>query len=526
MNDTEEKSLFEATYNPDVLLCLANLSNDEVMTPPDLANKLLDILPQELFSDSNTTFLDPCCKSGVFLREIAKRLIKGLEKEIPNLQERIDHIMHKQLYGIAITEMTSLLTRRSLYCSKYPNSKYSISTFDSAEGNIRFRRITHTFKNGNCIYCGASESQYDRDEDLEQHAYEFIHNLNMEEIFNMKFDVICGNPPFQLSTGGGTEQKKSATQAKPIYHKFIEQAKALNPRYLTMIIPSRWYSGGIGLTQFRTNMINDKHITKLVDYINSKDCFDGVDIAGGVCYFLWDRDNPQEKCEITNVSGDSRITESRNLDEFGDLFIRSNESIDIIKKILAKSNKFMDEQVSSIDTFGIPSKEKGHETKQADDVSLLHSSGYNGQAISYLEKEKVKKNQHLIDKYKVKISIMVPQGGEVGIRPENGYRSISTPQILPPGQVDTFSYLNIGFYDTEKEAENLVNFISCKLPRFLMRTTYSSVHVSKDNFRFVPIMDMNKKWTDKELYTYFGLSEEQQTLVEKTMRPMNSDGDE
>ena len=281
-------------HTPDVLSCLANLSNDEVFTPPDVVNKMLNLLPQELFCDPNTTFLDPACKTGVFLREIAKRLLVGLEDKIPDLQQRIDHIFHKQLFGIAITELTSLLSRRSLYCSKYPNGPYSITHFDDAEGNIRYRRINHTWVNGKCKYCGASKEQWQRDKELETHAYELIHSSNPEGIFNMKFDVIISNPPYHLTDSG------NGTSAKPIYNLFVEQSKKLAPRFLIMIIPSRWFAGGKGLESFRHSMLSDKHIRKLVDFENYKDVFPGLGgLAGGACYFVWDRDNPG-LCEVVN----------------------------------------------------------------------------------------------------------------------------------------------------------------------------------------------------------------------------------
>lgn len=347
-----ENNLYNTMYNPDVLSCIANLSNDEVFTPPEVANAMLDLLPQELFSNPNTTFLDPACKSGVFLREIAKRLIIGLEPVYPDLQERTDHIFKHQIFGIAITELTSHLSRRSLYCSKTANGNFSVVRFETIDGNVRFKNIKHRWQNGKCVFCGASQKEYDRSADLETHAYEMIHTTKPEEIFKMKFDVIISNPPYQLDDGG------AGKSAKPIYHRFVEQAIKLNPRYLTMIIPSRWFSGGKDVNEFRANMLSDNRIRVLHDFLNAGDCFSGVEIKGGVCYFLWDRDH-SGLCNIYTHQSDGSVTESnRPLLEPGlDTFIRQNNLISILRKVQQKNEKSFVDIVSARDAFGYDIRE-------------------------------------------------------------------------------------------------------------------------------------------------------------------------
>ena len=349
-------NLYNTMYNPDVLSCIANLSSDEVFTPPELANAMLDLLPQELFSDPDATFLDPGCKSGVFLREIAKRLLKGLEPIFPDLQERTDHIFQNQLYGIAITELTAHLSRRSLYCSKFPTGQYSVTKFPESkpQGNIRFVITQHHFANGKCVFCNAAESEYGSEKragGLETHAYEMIHRLKPEEIFNMKFDVIIGNPPYQLSDGG------AQASAKPIYHYFVEQAKKLNPRYLAMIIPARWYAGGKGLAGFRDSMLSDIHIKELHDFPNTDDCFPGVNIRGGVCYFLWakDYDNRENLVRVvTHTQEEEDVTERPLKYEDLDIFLRYGKSLSILKKVMADcGDNVMAKYVSSRKPFGL-----------------------------------------------------------------------------------------------------------------------------------------------------------------------------
>lgn len=500
--------LFDNVYNPDVLSCLANLSNDEVFTPPDIVNQMLDMLPQELFCNPDTTFLDPACKTGVFLREIAKRLIVGLEPQFPDLQERLDHIFHKQLFGIAITELTSLLSRRSVYCSKYPNSEFSVSLFDDAQGNIRFKRIQHSWRSGKCLYCGASQSEYDRGDILESHAYEWIHTANPEVIFEVNFDVIIGNPPYQLSDGG---QKASAT---PIYQRFVRQAKKLKPRYLTMVIPARWYSGGRGLDDFRDEMLNDNNIRKLVDYSDSNDCFPGVDIAGGICYFLWCRDDPGD-CEVINYHNGGKAVSTRKLNEY-DFFIRHGEAISIIEKVRSKGGIFYNDRVSSQKPFGLRTYVK---PTQTGDLTLR----YNGGKGPFHRKD-VLSALDWIDKWKVIMSYLTYD--HAGRADKDGKRKIfSTMEILPPQSVCTETYIVIDAFTTEKEAVNLLRYLKTSFVRFLVAQLTSTQHISKANFAFVPVQDFSRPWTDKELYEKYELTDGEVSFIESMIRPMDLEGD-
>ena len=495
-------------YNPDVLNCIANLSNDEVFTSPALANQVLDMLPQELFRSPTTTFLDPFCKSGVFLREIVKRLDRGLAEVIPDRQKRIDHIMHHQVFGIALTELTSLLSRRTLYCSKRANSKHSVSHFNDEQGHVFYKAIRHTWVNGKCKYCGANKEVYDRGSESEQYAYQFIHTDNPHNLFpkNMKFDVIIGNPPYQLSDGGG-----AGTSAMPIYQKFVEQAKKLSPRFLSMIIPARWYAGGKGLDEFRATMLNDKHIRVLVDYIDSNDCFGGVDIAGGVCYFLWDRDH-EGLCKVTSVNKTCSKTSDRLLGEYS-TFIRQAEAINIVHKVLNNCKITMDSIVYSRKPFGLDNGYIGQLTPFSGSVTLFGSQG-----ISYIKEEEIIQNAHLLNEWKVIASKASAQGGRADS--EGKRKVLPKVEVLSPGTICTESYLLLFHTSIQIEAENAASYVKTMFFRFLLSLKVITQNISKDSFSFVPLQDFSHPWTDEMLYKKYGLDDNEIAFIESMIRPM------
>ncbi len=525
--------------NPDVLTCIANLSNDEVFTPPEFAGRMLDTLAEawanacngaNIWADSSVRFLDPCTKSGVFLREITSRLNKGLAEEIPNLEDRVDHILTKQVFGIGITNLTSLLARRSVYCSKHAKGEHSIAkSFASDDGNIWFERTEHTWTGNKCKFCGASKKTLDRGEGLETHAYTFIHTDDIKtrvaELFggDMQFDVIIGNPPYQLNDGG------YGTSAAPIYQMFVEQAKALEPRYLSMIIPARWFAGGKGLDEFRESMLTDNRLRSISDFLSAADVFPGVGLKGGVCYFLWSRDYPGP-CRVATHFKDWPIsTASRPLLEEGaDVFIRFNEGLSILKKVMAAENRKsasltlpektrFDQLVSSRKPFGLETTFKGKTTKRTGDV-LVYQNGGTG----YIARSSISTGAELIDKWKLFASYAAPGTGNKDTYP---HRIISTPFLAEPGTISSETYLCIGPFDSKKRAESVLSYLSCRLTRLLILLHKPSQHVTRKVYSFVPIQKWTRRWTDEDLYAKYGISASEIAFIEKVVRPMDLEGD-
>lgn len=507
------------SYNPDVLNCLANLSNDEVFTPPELANRILDLLPQELFQSPDTKFLDPFSKSGVFLREIVKRLDRGLEKNIPERQSRIDHILHNQVFGIAITELTSYLSRRSLYCSMHADGKYSVSRFSTECGNILYSNRFHTWENGKCRYCGASRAVYDRGSEAEQYAYMFIHTENPSQFFdNMKFDVIIGNPPYQLSDGSGA----STDAAMPIYNRFVEQALKLKPRFLSMIIPSKWMVGGRGLQKFRKMMTHDSHLRYLYDYEDASTCFPGVHIDGGVCYFLRDEKYDGKTEHVYTANNGTKSTFKHYLhNTFSEYVIRDGRIISILEKF--QNERKFSSIVSSTRPFGIRKylfnepgrypEAKLSDTKFSGSVLIHGVKGIKGGARrcqGYITRETVTENSESIDKYK--LFFTTTYSTNATIPPE--------PIVGEPGVVCTETFLLLGPFANKEEMKNCNDYIHTRFFQFLLYYGHGTMQVTKTVFDFIPLVSFKEHWTDEKLYKKYGLDDEEITFIDSMIRPM------
>jgi site-specific DNA-methyltransferase (adenine-specific) len=534
--------------NPDVLTCIANLSNDEIFTPPEFANKILDLIEDtwakdhdraNIWADSSLRFLDPFTKSGVFLREITTRLVEGLQNEIPDLEKRVDHILTKQVYGIGITQLTSLIARRSVYCSKLANGKHSIAkSFENECGNIWFEQMDHTweggtdgvmavdkhgdqvkkFTNGKCKYCGASQKTLDRGQGLETHAYALIHTDNVSarvaELLGggMQFDVIIGNPPYQLQSDGGTRDI-------PIYQHFVEQAKRLSPRYLAMVIPSRWMASGLGLSEFRKTMLSDTRIRELVDYPNAAEVFPSVGINGGVCYFLRDSSHDGD-CNVTMVRGGEAVGPmARSLGEF-DVLVRDGRALAILHKVMERGETSINSILARDKEFGWTSNFNGfREVQRPGDVPLYYIRSRRGQG--FIEREAVTKSTHLVDTWK----LLVPKVGSGREREKSGVDLVLGPPLIAPlPSVCTQSYLFF-YLKSREEVESVRAYYTTRFFRFLVSLRKITQDATHSTYTWVPMQSWDRNWTDSELFTKYGLTNDEVSFIESMIRPMELSDD-
>jgi site-specific DNA-methyltransferase (adenine-specific) len=501
----------DSPHVPDVLETLAQLPNDEVFTPPNVANAMLDILPADVWHEPDYRWLDPATKSGVFLREIFKRLMIGLQQWQPDSVKRRAHILRDMLFGSAITSLSADIARRSVYQTKNATGRGVVDAaikdwvvaFDDPEGNIRYVETTHTIDRGRCTICRAPEALV-RDM-RETYAYSFNHGTYpTKEMRDMRFDVIVGNPPYQIGADG-------TTRTMPIYQQFVRRAIALNPKYVLLITPSRWFTGGLGLDEFRDQMINDRRLAKLVDNPKLFDVFPQVEVKGGVSYFLWDRDHDGD-CEFsTRIDGSIVSTATRDLREGHGVVIRDNEGANLVHKVVQASKM-------SVESWFFPRLAFSQEWRtnyrgESDQpfrgsVPLIHNSG-----VGYVSQTALERNLDLVGKWKV----LIPMAGD-GHGREVSF-VIGEPIALAPGSVCTESYFVAGAFDSPAECENYANYLATKFVRFLVLQRKATQHITADRFRFVPALDMKRRWTDTQLYKHFKMTADEIAYVERVIAP-------
>ncbi len=471
----------------------ASHSDDDILDNPRFVDQ--GKVTRDVFQKPNTQILEINSKTGLYPLYVtysvycAKlNLLSEGEKSLEKQRELWFETVSDNIFVVCKTPMAKSITQRTL--NGYSDRKINAHYFDD---------LINTMANKPDLFLKRVLSK----------------NYWKKGEGKMKFDAIVGNPPYMSEVERERAEGSAAQMAMPIFNLFVDQAIKIKPEYLSMIIPARWYSGGIGLNDFRERMLHDRRISKLYDFSNSRDCFSTVNIAGGICYFLWEALH-NDICEVTNISGLDRNSVTRPLDAEEDIFIRSNMAISILEKIKAKTTDTFQSQVLPRNPFNFGSNARGSDTPFKGCIKLIHSKG-----IGYLKRSDVTKNQELIDRYKVYISPLIPCNGEVGIDPAKGYKSITTPRLLVPGEICTDSYIVIGTYDTYEEAIEFSEFMTCKLPRYLLRITYSSMHVGWQNFRYLPKLNMKEKWTDKKLYAHFNLNDKEISVVEKTMRTIS-----
>lgn len=502
---------------PDVLETIAQLPNDDVYTPPKVVAAMLDILPQDVWLQPDYKWLDPATKSGVYLREVLKRLLVGLADWEPDGMKRREHILKHMLYGAATTQLNGEIGRRTLYQTKNATGaevkdsslRDIIVHLDSPDGNVPYVATDHVFAgtaiDRRCLICGAPEALVRNDR--ENFAYSFIHNTYpTTELHDMKFDVIIGNPPYQIGVEGNN-------RTRPIYQLFVERAIALNPRYVLMITPSRWFSGGLGLDNFRRSMLADRRIRTIVDNPKMFDVFPSVEIKGGVSYFLWDREHDGDCNFNTRIDGQITSTMIRDLRRGKGVLVRSNEAERIIEKVLLRGEASIEHRVSSQKPFGFLSNFQDFTTtRDSTDVRLWKRD----RSEAFVRRNQVSQSEQIIDLWKV----LTPEAGD-------GHGRVpalvtGNPFVVGPGSVCTQTFLVAAVFDNEKECLRFAAYLRTKFVRFLVHARKASQHTTSDTYAFVPDLPMDRDWSDSDLYDRYELNDDERAHIETSIRSLKS----
>ena len=452
-----------------------------------------DGVTDSIFQKKDAKILEINSKSGLYPLYVAYSLYRNALGAVPEKEITVAgwskiwaEVVKKHLFVVCKTPMAESITKRTLMGYKkgqmntmyYPNL---VNTLKKAPNQFVFK--VEDGKNWQ--------------------------NAEFKNMKQIKFDAVVGNPPYQEMDGG------NGVSAGPVFNIFVDAAKTISPRFISMIIPARWYAGGKGLDDFRESMRTDNRIRKLFDYETSKDCFPTVGIAGGLCYFLWDN-NYNGECNFSNIKNRILVSNAnRYLDAFP-IVIRYNEAVPILNKVLQQNFDAWSNHALPRNPFGFGTNFRGKEKQEDGDIRILTSRGYD-----YIPRKSVVKSIDCIDSYKILIGRLVPSNGELDLKPDEKHKVITDTQIIGPGIINTETYLDIGVFKTEEEAKNFDIYLKSRFVRFLLWLAISSLNVTRECFRFVPTQDFNEPWDDVKLYAKYGITEEEQAFIESMIRPMD-----